>query len=219
MKRSFSIIAALAVSLVSGTGTAVASPKVVDVFHFKGRAASAVLTDCEFGSPIGTECHAIDVFAFEQRVNDNGDRFGGPGFSVTLFDIVITDVAPFYAATPIGSGFTDAASVSLSANLTSGSASAVDVPLCDMFPCAPGALETISVSVQWVGYGSSSKFRGHDTFDDGLCSGNFHSSGTSRLAHATGTVDGESFVEPVVIEFPATLQTDKSGSLIRCANP
>ena len=216
MRRLFSVVAVVAVAFASHAAAAVASPSTTNVFHFKGRAASAVLTDCVFGSAVGTECRAIDVFAFEQRIKDNGQQFGGPGVSVTLFRIVITDVAPGYVATPIGSGFTDIASVDLNASLSGGSASAVDVRLCDFFPCEPGALGNISVSVQWLGYGATSKFKAHDKFNDGLCSGNFHNSGTFRFANATGTVNGVRFVEPVIIQFPATLQTDKSGSVVRC---
>lgn len=216
MRRLSSVVAVLAVALASSAGQAVAAPNSVNVFHFKGRAASAVLTDCAFGSAVGTECRAISVFAFEQRVNDNGERFGGPGVNATLFRIVITDVAPGYVATPIGSGFTDIASVDVKANLAGASASAADVRLCDFFPCEPGALANISLSVQWTGYGATSKFKAHDKFNDGFCTGNFHNAGTFTFAHATGEVNGVSFVE--VIEFPATLQTDKSGSVVRC-NP
>ena len=126
-------------------------------FHFAGRAGSAVLTDCPPPpSPIGTACRAVSIFAAEQRVNDDGVRSGGPFVAVTMFDVIITEGDPGFVAIPIGDGFTEDASVQIT-GLAKGTASAVDVPLCDFFSCAPGDPQSVSVSVDWRGFGPVSE--------------------------------------------------------------
>ena len=130
------------------------------------------------------------VFAFEQRVNEDGQQFGGPGFNVSLFDVTILDVEPFFIAEEIGFGFSEDAAVKINGSLSKGVASAQDVPLCDNVPCAPGAPESISVAVEWAGFGPTESFKAHDKFSDPFCFINARSRGSLRSANASGTVDG-----------------------------
>ena len=199
--------------------TASADPTNTSVFHFKGRAGAAVLTDCPLSAPVGTHCRAVNVFAFEQRVNADGERFDGPGLDVTLFDVVITATDPFFEAVPIGEGFSDSATVSLAPNLSQGSAAAVDVDLCESFDCPAGAPESLSIQVAWAGFGPTTEFKSHDKFADAFCSVNSHTKGTVRDADAVGLLDGVEVVEPAIEDFQATLQTDKFGEVQRCPSP
>jgi hypothetical protein len=161
------------------------------------------------------------VSAFEQRVNDDGVRVGGSGLNVTLYDVTITPDPPFFSAVVVGAGFSDDATVQIARNLSKGTAAANDVPLelCD-FPdpsgppvCAPAG--SVSVGVQWEGFGAKSKFRFHDMFANPFGFTNSRSSGTFRSADASGTLDG-SPVEDTAL-FPSSLQTDKFGSVDRFA--
>jgi hypothetical protein len=205
------------VVVASASATVNAAQDTAFTFHFKGRAGSAVLTDCAVGAPLGATCRAVSVFAFEQRVNADGDMSGsGPGMDVTLFDVVIVEQEPGYVATPVGQGFTDQASVRIDGGLSSGTASAADVPLCDFFDCEPGAVESVSVQMQWVGVGTVDRFKDHQMAADEFCMSNWHTKGTFRAADASGLVNGEVFVETVIPDLDATLQTDKFGSVDVC---
>jgi hypothetical protein len=195
--------------------TAVGAPDTTVNFQFRGRAGDAVLTDCPVGAPVGTECRAVSVFAFENRVNDDGQQSSGAGMDVTLFDVIITGEGEGFVAIPVGFGITDFATVRIDANLRSGTASAVDIPLCEMFECEAGAVESVSVDVQWVGTGPISKDKDHSK-SLGPCSFNEHFKGTLRSAEATGVINGDVFVEPQIPGFDATLQTDKFLSVVRC---
>jgi hypothetical protein len=219
MRRLVGAVATAIVGFGLVATTASAAPTTTSVFHFKGRAGAAVLTDCPLSAPVGTHCRAVDVFAFEQRVNAGGERFDGPGLNVTLFDVVITDTDPFFEAVPIGEGFSDSATVSIARNLSRGSASAVDVELCESFDCPAGAPELLSIQVSWTGFGGTTRFNSHDQFANGFCSLNTHTKGTVRDADAIGLLDGVEVVEPAVEGFQATLQTDKFGSVERCSAP
>jgi hypothetical protein len=161
------------------------------------------------------------VFAFEQRVNDDGVRTGGPGVDLTMYDVTITSDPPFFNAVLVGTGFSDQVTVQIARNLSKGSAAASDVPLelCD-FPdpsgppvCAPAG--SVSVDVQWQGFGATSKFRFHDMFSDPFSFDNSRTSGTFRSADASGSLDGTP-VEDTDL-FPSSLQTDKLGSVDRFA--
>jgi len=193
-----------------------AGPDDTFIFHFKGRAGSVVLTDCPAGAPVGTECRAVSVFAFEQRVNEDGEQLGGTGFNVSLFEVTIVGGEEGFIAEEIGFGFTDDATVKINGSLSKGAASATDVALCDDFLCPPGAPESISVSVRWSGFGPTSSFSSHDMFDDDVCFFNSRSSGALRFATAVGEVDGVAWVDPNLPDFPATLQSDAFGTIERC---
>jgi hypothetical protein len=210
-------VAAIGVAVMATTASA--APSSTSTFHFKGRAGAAVLTDCSSSAPVGTHCRAVDVFAFEQRVNADGERSGGPGLNVTLFDVMITDTAPFFVATPIGAGFSDSATVSMTNNLSRGSAAAADVPLCEIFECDPGAPHSLSIQVEWTGFGPTSTVKSHDKVNDSFCSSNSHTTGTMRNADAIGVLDGVAVVVPTNVGFQATLQTDKFGTVDRCTAP
>jgi hypothetical protein len=216
--RRFLGVFAAATAAFGIVGTTVeAAPRTVSVFHFRGRAGSAVLTDCPTGAPAGTHCRAIDVFAFEQRVNEDGQRMRGPGLNVTLFDVELLAADPFFIATPVGAGFTDAATVRIASTLARGSAAAVDVALCETFDCAPGAATTLSLDVSWDGVGPTSRFRSHEQSTDPFCTTTSHSSGSFRAAEATGHLDGVEVVEPPAdLGFQSSLQTDSFGSVSRC---
>lgn len=206
------VIAVLGLSSV----TAGAAPDTTAVFHFKGRAGSVVLTDCPVGAPAGTHCRAVNIFAFEQRVNDDGDKSpSGPGFDAELYDVTLLDVDPFFEAVLIGQGHSADATVKINGNLSSGVASVADVPLCDSFACAPGDPTSISITVQWSGFGPTSAFREHDQSHDPICSFNERTTGTQRAANAVGTVDGETWVVPSLPGFQPTLQSDGFGSVSR----
>jgi hypothetical protein len=216
MRRIVMLMCVAAAALGLSSVPAGAAPDTTAVFHFKGRAGSALLTDCSLSAPVGTHCRAVSVFAFEQRVNADGDKTAtGPGVNVDLFDVTITDVEPFYVAEEIGFGFSDTGTVKINGNLSRGTASAVDVPLCD-FGCAPGSPASISVSVEWSGFGPTSKFRSHFQANDPTCFFNDRATGSFRSANATGSVDGVTFVDPHLPGFEATLQADGSGSVSRC---
>ena len=216
MRRSIVVLLAFT-ALGLMPSTAGAAPNSTNVFHFKGRAGSAILTDCPAGAPVGTTCRAVSVFAFEQRVNDNGDKSStGPGFSATLYDVTITATDPFFDAVVIGDGFTTSASVKINGSLAKGQASAANIPLCDFFACAPGDPTSIAVTVQWSGFGPTSTSKFHEVSKDPFCFVNFHVGGSVRSANATGTVDGATFVQTDISGFGSTLQSDSSGSVQRC---
>jgi hypothetical protein len=158
----------------------------------------------------------VSVFAFEQRVNEDGEQLGGPGFNVSLFDVTITGGDPPFTVEEIGFGFTEDATVKINGSLSKGEASATDVPLCEFFDCEPGAPESISVSVQWSGFGPTDKFSQHDKFKDEFCFFNSRSSGALRSADAVGQVDGETWVVPQLPGFQPTLQSDGFGTIDRC---
>ena len=181
MHRIVMVVCAAIVALGLWSAPAGADPNSTSVFHFKGRAGSAVLTDCPLGAPVGTHCRAVSVFAFEQRVNEDGDKTDtGPGMNVSLFDVTIIDVEPFFTAEEIGFGFADDATVKINGNLSRGVASAVDVPLCDVVACVPGNPESISVTVEWSGFGPTTKFRSHDKSNDPACFFNERTTGSLR---------------------------------------
>ena len=201
--------------VLGSASAAGAAPDSTAVFHFKGRAGSAVLTDCSLSAPVGTQCRAVDVFAFEQRVNNDGDKTGtGPQVQVTLYAVTITAVEPFFDAVPIGFGFTSDATVKINGSLAKGSARADVVPLCD-FGCDPSSPASIALTVEWTGFGPTGKFGFHDKFRDEFCFVNSRNGFTDRAANATGTVDGVAFVVPV--GFQAFLQSDSSGAVQHCA--
>ena len=118
MRRLLGVLVVSTLGLVAGTSGAFASAESTSVFHFSGRAGSAFLTDCSLDGPPGAHCRAVSVFAFEQRVNDNGTRFGGPGLDVTVFDVTIIPDPPFFEVLVVGSGFTDQATVEIPRNLS-----------------------------------------------------------------------------------------------------
>ncbi len=211
----------IVVAAVVPPGPAAASPDNTFNFHFKGPAGSAVLTDCGRGEPVGTRCRAVNVFAFEQQVNNDGDRSNsGPGLSVTLFDVEIVDAIPPFIVTPIGGGFTTDATVAINTNLRSGRASAASVPLCDAFPCAPGAVEAVSISIEWVGQGPTNDFKSHDMHPGPFCIENSHTTGSIRSADATAVVNGVVFVEPAAeFGFDSTLENNKFITVVRCPAP
>src|SRR5690242_5800834 len=108
-RKSRAAVFAVAIAMAAPVfGTAVpagAAPNSATTFQFKGRAGSTILTDCSLDAPLGTHCRAVNVFAFEQSLNSGGDKSGsGPGMDVSLFDVTITAVAPFFDAVEIGSG-------------------------------------------------------------------------------------------------------------------
>ena len=210
------VVAGLLLAAIGLTpSVASASPDDTVNFHFTGRAGSAVLTDCPPPpSPIGTECRAVSVFAAEQRVNDDGVRAGGPFVAVTLFDVIITGGAPGFVAIPIGDGFTEEASVQIT-GMAKGTASAVDVPLCETFSCAPGDPRSLSVRVDWRGFGPVSESVFHDR-RDGECFFYFHHTGRVRSADAVGTVDGATWTVPLAAGFIPTLEANTDGSVQRC---
>ncbi len=104
----------------------------------------------------------------------------------------------------------------INGSLAKGEASAANVPLCDVDPCAAGDPTSISVSVKWSGFGPTSKFKSHDVFKDPFCFFNTHNAGTFRFANATGTVDGATFVQTIIEDFAPTLQSNSFGSVERC---
>src|SRR5262245_38003670 len=131
MRRVLVVSLLLAAVGLTPPTVANAGPDDTVNFHFAGRAGSAVLTDCPAPPlPVGFECRAVSIFAAERRINDDGERTGGPFVSVTLFDVIITGGDPPFVAIPIGDGFTEDASVQIT-GLAKGTASAVDVPLCE----------------------------------------------------------------------------------------
>jgi hypothetical protein len=217
MMRRIVVAGAVLAAVGLSPGGAGAAPEDPFVFHFKGRAASAVLTDCPPPpAPVGTECRAVSVFAAEQRVKEDGQPVGGAFVSATLFDVTITGGDPPFVAVPIGDGFTEDASVQIT-GLTRGAASAVDVPLCEQFfECAPGDPESVSVSVEWTGFGPVSASTFHEKTADELCFVNFHNSGQLRFADAVGEVDGETWSVPVIAGFIPTLEAVNAGSIERC---
>jgi hypothetical protein len=159
----------------------------------------------------------VSINAFEQRVNDNGVKFGGPGVGVTLFHVTIVGGDDVFVATPVGQGSTGAAAVKVNGSLSKAAASAADVPLCDDFPCEAGAQTSISVSVQWSGQGPTSGYRDHITVNEPGCFVNDRLSGRSRAATATGQVDGEVWTVPSIPGFEPSLFRDAFGSTARCA--
>ena len=215
--RRILVVCILLAAIGFAPSSAAAKPESTFIFHFKGRAGSATLTDCPVGAPAGFVCRAVVVFAFEQRVNEDGQQLGGAGFNVTLFDVTILDSEPFFSVEEIGFGFTEDAAVKINGSLSKGAASAQDVQLCQFAPCAPGAPESISVSVDWAGFGPTTSFKAHDKFSDPFCFVNSRSRGSLRSASATGTVDGVSFVAPNLPGFGATLQKDSFGTVQRCS--
>ena len=208
----------LAVVLAVLPRTARAAPDSTLVFHFKGRAAFAVLTDCPVGPPAGTTCRAVSVSAFEQRVNEKGEKIGTQaGLSVTLYDVTILAVEPLlFDAVPIGQGFTQDAVVDLR-GLSKAEVVAVDVGLCNFSPCPSGAPDSISLSVHWSGIGPTSGFRSHDKFDDVFCSVNSISGGSSRAADASGLVDGRRFEQTVLPQFQPSLSSNAFATIRHCA--
>ena len=218
MRRVVMAACAAVAALGLSSAPAGAAPDSTAVFHFKGRAGSVVLTDCPVSAPAGTHCRAVNVVAFEQRVNDDGDKTTntGPGVDVELYDVTITNVDPFFDAVLIGQGHVDDATVKINGNLSSGFASAVDVPLCALVTCAPGTPESISVTVQWSGFGPTTKFRSHDQSNDPVCFFNERTTGSQRAASAVGSVDGVTWVVPSLPGFQPTLQSDGFGSVERC---
>jgi hypothetical protein len=217
MRRSivvFALFGALALAPMS----AGAAPGSTFVLHYKGRAGSAILTDCPVGAPVGTTCRAVNVFAFEQRVNSQGDKGGsGPGVQVELYNVTITAADPFFDAVLIGAGFTQAGTVKINGSLSKGEVSAANVPLCDDFIiCAPGDPTSLSVSVQWSGFGPTSTFKTHDKFKDPFCFLNARNGGSFRFATATGTVNGATFVETNIAGFESSLQSNSFGTVEHC---
>jgi len=201
MMRKFAAL--MVVVAVSGIATAAppvaAAPESTFVSHFSGRAGSAILTDC-VGVPAGETCRAVDVFAFEQRVNEDGEHFGGPGMDITLRRGDRLHESLEFVPTVVGFGFTEEATVDIARNLSGGSASAADV---ELFPSG-----SVSVNVQWEGTGPISRVRSHGMFSNPEFFVNERSSNSSRLADASGTLDG-SPVDDVSL-FPSGLQTTRS---------
>jgi hypothetical protein len=217
MRRIVMVMCAVVAVLGLSPVSAGAAPDSTAIFHFKGRAGSVVLTDCPVSGPAGTHCRAVNVFAFEQRVNDDGDKSpSGPGFDAELYDVTLLDAAPFFEAVLIGQGHSDTPTVKINGNLSSGVASVRDVPLCDAFACAPGDPTSISITVQWSGFGPTDAFREHDRNNDPICFFNERTTGTVRSANAVGTVDGVTWVVPSLPGFQPTLQSDGFGSISRC---
>ncbi len=192
-----------------------ASFDATTMLHFKGRAASTVLTDCLLTDPVGTHCRAVNVIAYEERVNDNGELFGGPGLNVLLFDVTLIAEEPFFVAEQVGFGRADTANVDIN-GFAGATASAVNVPLCEEFECAPGDQDSISVDVVWSGFGPVERFVQHDKSSDGLCWENIHATGSVRVATSAGIVDGVHWHQTNVPDLAPTLQSDGFGAVQRC---
>jgi hypothetical protein len=215
MMRKGIVVFVLLAALGAAPVAAKAAPNPAFVYHFKGRLGAAILTDCPNPATVGTTCRAVDVTAFEQRINVKGDKTdSGPVVNVILYAVTITGPGTFDAVA-IGNGFTSAATVTINGSLSKGEASAASVPLCD-FGCDPSSPTSISINVQWSGFGPTQSFKDHQLFKDPICKFNVHNSGSFREADATGTVDGVTFVEPALPGFQATLQSDASGFVERC---
>ena len=215
MMRTIPAIGVLLGALGLSPGSASASPDATTIFHFTGRAGGTVLTDCLLTDPVGTHCRAVSIFAAEERVKDNGELFGGPFLNVFLFDVTIVADEPFFVAEEVGFGFADDANVHIN-GFAGATASAANVALCEQFECAPGAQESISVDVEWSGFGPIERSVQHDKFSDGICWNNLHGTDSTRLATSAGTVDGIAWHQTLIPDLAPTLQSDGFGAVERC---
>jgi hypothetical protein len=218
VKRSMTgilVVGALLGALGMSPGSASASPDATTVFHFKGSGGHSLLNDCPPAAPVGTHCRALNVHAAEERLNDNGELSGGPWLRVLLFDVTFIAEEPGYLAELVGVGVADVATVEIN-GFAGGSASATDVALCEEFECAPGAQDSISVDVEWTGFGPVDGYVEHDMGFDGFCWNNIHYTGPTRFATSHGTVDGVAWHQTP--GFTPTLDSEEFGSVQRCTS-
>jgi hypothetical protein len=166
------------------------------VFHFKGRAAQATLTDCTTESDT---CVAFDIFAAQERFQSRGDKVTRPFLDVFIYDVVIDGSEPDgFTATLVAIGVAEAPEVSVAKNLSAASASVEDVALS---PCevveevvvcdTETTVGAISIEVEWTATGKRETSAFHAKFDDGSVSSNFHAVDAFRLATASGEVTGD----------------------------
>jgi hypothetical protein len=202
--KSFVAVAALAVpaSIASAGAAGAAGP--TDVIHFRGRAGSAILTDCPPSPPLGTECRAVDVFAAEERLQENTTMTARPVVAVILYDVVIDGAPPFgFTATAVGQGESEDVDVSIARNLSSGRASAEDVEIahCDETGCS--VVTTVDVTAEWTATGPRVQSSFHAGQRNPFFFENFHATDDARPAEASGTLDGDPVVDTTL--FPSEL--------------
>jgi hypothetical protein len=224
VKPLFALVALTTASTAIGVSSTPAGAEPPFVFHFKGRAAQATLTDCT--TELGTECVAFDVFAAQERFQRRGDKETRPFLDVFIYEVVIDGSEPDgFTATLVAIGVAEAPEVSIAKNLSTASASAEDVALMpceaveeDIF-CDPATGETISVEVEWTATGKRETSTFHGKFDEGSVSSNFHAVDAFRLATASGEVTGgplhDSLQETPL--FPPSIFSTNQGAVERGA--
>ena len=211
------LVLTTAVVGISADRASAADDEVVFEFRFTDRTGSGVLTDCVPGSPAGTHCTAVNVFAFEQRIDDFGGRSEQSGMSISLFDVVLTGQAPGFVATQTGAGLAPDAEVKISGGLGHGEASAFDVALCESFACPPGAPQSVSVTIEWTAIGEKSVTKFRDRTFDGVCEIDNRFVAKSTLQSIVGTIDGRAVTQARPDLFPAFLQRTKQGFVQSCS--
>jgi hypothetical protein len=222
-KPLFALVALATASTAIGVGSTPAGAEPPFVFHFKGRAAQATLTDCTTESDT---CVAFDVFAAQERFQSRGNKETRPFLDVFIYEVVIDGSEPDgFTATLVAIGVAEAPEVSIAKNLSAASASAEDVALmpCEAVEedivCGPATGETISVEVEWTATGKRETSTFHGKFDDGSVSSNFHAVDAFRLATASGEVTGgpshDSLQETPL--FPPSIFSTNQGSVERGA--
>ena len=137
--------------------------------------------------------------------------------SISLFDVVLTGQAPGFVATQTGAGLALDAEVKISGGLGHGEASAFEVPLCEAFPCPPGAPESVSVTIEWTAIGDKTVTKFRDRTFDGFCKIDNRFVAKSRVQSIVGTIDGQPVTQARADLFPAFLQRTKQGFVQTCS--
>ena len=200
LKRVLVAVLAAVASLAVMAGPASAAPSGTR-FTFAGESATATLSTCGSDPAVGTECTVLLVFAAEDRVKADGERFRDETLFVSLVGLRITGPGPFdFETTFFSSGFTTDADVSISGGLRRASASAEDVQVNGL---------TVDISITWTGVGDLSRFKSRETFDADSTTFRFSSKSRFREAVATAVVNGETFTESEPLEIPSSLSRSR----------
>lgn len=209
-------VAALATVIVPTSGSVNADPPFVN--HFKGRAAQAILTDCEADAEDGTECTGVDIFVSDERYQERGSLDPLSIVYVTVFDVRIdssTDLG--FVPTLAAFGLSTDADVSVARNLESASVSASQI---DLTACAVDGEEVIcedagsmSLDVEWSATGRRQTNTFHSRENDGSFYYNFRAVDAFRPATASGEVDGQPMFETPF--FPSSIFATNNGVIVR----
>jgi hypothetical protein len=207
-------LVAVTTAIVAPAGSAAAGPPFVN--HFKGRGAQAILTDCTLALPDGTECAAVDIFVSIDNYRERGSSYPLSYVNVLVYEVLIDSTAPLgFIPTPVASGFSTDAEVSVARNLSSASVSATQIglALCEVdiggVLVCEGDGGTMSLDVSWAATDGRVTTTFHELGADFPMSYNLRSVDASRAATATGEVNGETLHETPL--FPSSIFMANNG--------
>ena len=200
--------AALTVGVVIATPLG-ASATTQERISVSGIGADAIFTTCPNGPvPGGQACTLAQIGVNSQVTKSDGSKSSETTLSIGIDTFKIDSSGNFVPISQTG-GF-GVPVWSIDSRLRSASATAsFPVFTCTVDGCVDG---TMTVVATWTGQGGVMHDVSNFHFSKGPFSGNFHSSGDTRLASASATFNGENFGP----SFFADIRNVKSGDILIC---